>query len=189
MLARDYQCLWYFQNTKESLSGQACPVAAFVQGAVSAPSAITSPQGAHQEERGMAKVEQPQPFCLVFLREREKQLDRGNGWFVIPGSGHRGYAELERQAWELWPCPTSSKKSALSQGLSPSVSHSGDLCGLLSQAWAKCSTSVCVWLASPEHGTLNLQAWATLGGRAGLPHMKKLERRLHLGIVPETIPG
>lgn len=82
-----------------------------------------------------------------------------------------------------------SSKSAMTEGLSPSVSQWGS-------GWAPATglshvqhLCVCVWLAPPEHGILNLQAWATLGDRAGLPHTDKLEGRLQQGRVPETIPG
>lgn len=80
MLARDHQCLWYFQNTKEPLSGQPYTVAAFVQGAISASPANLSPGCSSGRERGVKSRAAPilLGFCLS-QREKEKQLDKGVG--------------------------------------------------------------------------------------------------------------
>lgn len=71
MLARDTSVFGFSRTQRRGLSGQACTVAAFVQGQFQLHQ-LTSPQGAHREERGVSKVEQPQPFCLIFLKERWK---------------------------------------------------------------------------------------------------------------------
>lgn len=113
MLARDTSVFGFSRTQRRGLSGQACTVAAFVQGQVSASSANLSLRCSPGRERGVKSR-----AALAFLpclsqREVEKQLDRGSGWFVMPGCIHRGYAELERQARGLWSCPASSKKSAM----------------------------------------------------------------------------
>lgn len=85
MLARDHQGLWYFQNTKEPLSGQPYTVAAFVQGAVSASPANLSPGCSSGREGSVKSRAAPTllgfclcPFCLS-QREKEKQRDKGVG--------------------------------------------------------------------------------------------------------------
>lgn len=120
---RDHHCLWYLQNMKEPLSGQHLCRRQFQL------HQLTSPQGAHWEERRMSKVEQPQPFCLVFFREKEKQLDRGSGWFVMPGSVHRtGETSMRTVALP-------SQQQEVCYGLGAvHFCHTGNLGGLLPQA-------------------------------------------------------
>lgn len=188
MLARNHQCLWHFQNTKEPLAGQACTVAAFVQGAVSASPANLSPKGSLGRDRDAKSRAAPAFFASSFS-EREGKPARQREWVVCHARlCSQGLCRAGETSMRTVALPNQQQGVCFDRGAVPfCLSQWGS-------EWAPATglshvQHLGVWLAPPEHGILYLQAWATLGDRAGLPYMEKLEGRLQQGTVPETIPG